>query len=119
MSAQSIPLFKHTKSANNLLKMDLNEFRNVSDDNFLKYTVCEGNPNYHKEIIITTHRDIINKEGVLHKYEIFETIDKTNKVVFATKVMLFDKKEFHFTHLLLFQSIICKLIKIRGLFFGL
>lgn len=68
--------------------MDLNDFKNVSDKQFLKSTWYERDPKYYKEIIVTTSGvDHNNQVGDVHKYEIFENIYKSNQVIFTTKVM--------------------------------
>lgn len=69
--------------------MDLSEFKNVSADNFLKYTVCDQNVDYDKNIIIASLQNKNNNESFIQRFEVFENIDKTNKMVFASKVLVY------------------------------
>lgn len=69
--------------------MDLSEFKNVSADNYLKYTVCDQNVDYDKNIIIASLKNKNNNESFIQRFEVFENIDKTNKMVFSSKVLVY------------------------------
>lgn len=80
------------KSANNLCQMDLNAFKNVSAEppsssvQSLNYEYFNNNPDYRKDIIVTAVGDQAN--GGVQKFEIFENISRSNKVIFTSKVIL-------------------------------
>lgn len=69
--------------------MDLSEFKNVSADNYLKYTVCDQNVDYDKNIIITTGKYKNSNENFIQRFEVFENIDRTSKMVFESKVLVY------------------------------
>lgn len=84
-------LIKH-KSNTNLYKMDLKDFNNVSaeqpsssNQSSLNYDYFNNNPDYRKDIIVTVDQSM-QANGVVHTFEIFENINRANKVLFDTKV---------------------------------
>lgn len=72
--------------------MDLKDFNNVSaeqpsssNQSSLNYDYFNNNPDYRKDIIVTVDQSM-QANGVVHTFEIFENINRANKVLFDTKV---------------------------------